>query len=77
MHDLNMAARYCDFLILLSKGRVAAEGTPEDVLTAENISGAYGVESVVYCDPHTGSLALSLIGSAEGVSTYRNGSGVH
>ncbi len=73
VHDLNMAARHCDFLILLSKGRVVAEGTPEDVLTAENISGAYGVESVIYRDAHTGALAVSLIGPAEGLCEYAAG----
>ena len=70
VHDLNMAARHCDFLILLSKGRVVAVGAPEDVLTAENISGAYGVESVVYRDPHTGALMLSLLGPSEDMSEY-------
>ncbi len=72
VHDLNMAARHCDFLTLLSKGRVIAEGTPEDVLTAENISSAYGVESVIHRDPHTRALALSLIGPSEGMSVRRN-----
>ncbi len=73
VHDLNMAARHCDFLTLLSRGRVVAEGTPEDVLTAENVSNAYGVESVIYRDPHTGALALSLIGPAERLSEYAVG----
>ena len=73
VHDLNMAARHCDFLVLLSEGRVIAEGAPQDVLTAENVRRAYGVESVVYRDPHTGALALSLIGPAAGLATSRNG----
>lgn len=73
VHDLNMAARHCDFLVLLSEGRVIAEGTPQDVLTAENVRRAYGVESVTYHDSHTGALALSLIGPAAGLSTFRNG----
>ena len=66
VHDLNMAARHCDFLVLLDKGKVIAEGTPEEVLTAENIRRAYGVESVIHRDPNTGALALSLIGPAHG-----------
>ncbi len=73
VHDLNMAARHCDFLVLLSEGRVIAEGTPQDVLTAEYVRRAYGVESVIYRDPHTGALALSLLRPAEGMSTHRNG----
>ncbi len=73
VHDLDMAARHCDFLVLLSEGRVIAEGTPEEVLTTENVRHAYGVESVVYRDPHTGALALSLLGPAYGISARRNG----
>ena len=65
IHDLHMAARYCDRLVLLSGGRVAATGTPEQVLSAENIESAFGVRSAVYRDDRTGSLAISLIGPAD------------
>ena len=65
IHDLGLAARYCDRLILLSTGRVLAEGTPEEVLLPEIIESAFGVESAVYRDPVTGSLAISVIGPAE------------
>ena len=65
IHDLNMAARYCDKLVLLSGGRVLAEGSPSDVLTPETIESAFGVKSAVYQDPVTGSLAVSLIGPAD------------
>ena len=64
IHDLNMAARYCDRLVLLSGGRVLADGTPEEVLTPETIARAFGVRAAVYPDPATGSLAVSLIGPA-------------
>ena len=65
VHDLNMAARYCDRLVLLSGGRVLAEGPPEEVLTPDTIASAFGVKSAVYQDPITGSLAISLIGPAD------------
>ena len=65
IHDLNMAARYCDRLVLLSSGRVLADGTADRVLTPEAIESAFGVNAAVYADPVTGSLAISLIGPAE------------
>ena len=43
MHDLNMAARYCDRLLMLCRGRVYASGG-RDILTQENIRQVYGVE---------------------------------
>ena len=65
IHDLNMAGRYCDRLVLLSEGRVLADGPPEAVLSSEVIESAFGVKSAVYRDPVTGSLAISLIGPAD------------
>ena len=68
IHDLNLAARYCDRLVLLAEGRVLAEGSPEQVLTPETIVKAFGVKAEVYRDPVGGALAISLIGPAAAVS---------
>jgi iron complex transport system ATP-binding protein len=43
-HDLNLAAEYCQRLVVLDRGRVAAIGPPEDVLTADMILRVYGVK---------------------------------
>ncbi|MBB5686497.1 ABC transporter ATP-binding protein [Sphingobium boeckii] len=43
LHDLTMAARFCDRLILLSQGRVAAEGSPSAVLTPDRLARIYGI----------------------------------
>lgn len=45
LHDLGLAARYCDRLLLLSDGRLAADGAPEAVLTAEALARVYGVRA--------------------------------
>jgi len=47
MHDLNLAARFSDRLIMLKDGRISAAGRPRTVLNMENISAVYGVEAVV------------------------------
>lgn len=47
LHDLTLAARYCDRLIMLQAGRVVAIGTPAEVLTPERVSAVYGVDVVV------------------------------
>jgi iron complex transport system ATP-binding protein len=54
LHDLNLAAQYADRVALLSNGAVAASGTPEAVLTAENLSPAYGLHITVYEHPAHG-----------------------
>jgi iron complex transport system ATP-binding protein len=45
LHDLTMAARFCQRLLLLSEGRLIADGPPETVLTAERLASAYGVRA--------------------------------
>ena len=44
VHDLNLAARFADQIVLLDQGRVVAAGTAAEVLTAERIRGVFGVE---------------------------------
>ncbi|MBB5907357.1 ABC transporter ATP-binding protein [Actinoalloteichus hymeniacidonis] len=43
LHDLDQAAAIADRMLLLEGGRVTAGGTPDDVLTAENLTRAYGI----------------------------------
>jgi len=54
LHDLNLAAQYCDRLLLLNNGRVHAEGTPGEVITAQNIRDVYGADDCVYTHPVNG-----------------------
>lgn len=46
LHDLSLAARYCDRLVLMSKGAVLAEGRPSQVLSDDNVAQAFGVRVV-------------------------------
>ena len=55
IHDIDMAMRYCDKAVILSKGEIIAAGSVEDVITSENIRDAYGVDVVIdrnYGRPH-------------------------
>lgn len=47
LHDLTMAARYCDRLILMDRGRVMADGPPAMVLTPENLASIYGIGAFI------------------------------
>ncbi len=61
IHDLSLAARFCDRMVLLSEGVVVADGAPGDVLSPENIEAAFGVRAIVSSDPASGSLNLSIM----------------
>jgi len=44
MHDINMASLFAEKILLLKGGSLIAEGSPEKVITAENIKAAYGID---------------------------------
>ncbi|MGD1847689.1 MAG: heme ABC transporter ATP-binding protein [Salibacteraceae bacterium] len=48
IHDLNLAARFADYLLLLHEGRLIAKGVPEEVITEKNLSHAYQFPVKVY-----------------------------
>ena len=54
VHDLTLAAHYCNRLIVLKAGRLIAEGAPSDVLRPELLREVYGVPVTVLLHPETG-----------------------
>ena len=54
VHDLNLAARFADHIVLIDNGRVVANGTPAEVLTAERIREVFAVEPTFIPVAHTG-----------------------
>ena len=55
-HDLNSVAKYCDRIIMMKKGEIIACGTPEEVITPENIEKVYGVKADVIF--HNGQIVM-------------------
>lgn len=57
LHDLGLAARFCDRLVLLHEGTVLREGAPEAVMTPDALARAYGVEARI--ERHQGALSVT------------------
>ena len=64
IHDLNLAAHYCDELVLLSAGTVLSSGPPETVLTEERLRSAFETRAVVARHPVTGSVYVTALPDA-------------
>lgn len=70
-HDLNLSAQYCSRLLMLSEGRLLADGLPQEVLTIEQVSRVYGVQAVVATHPSNG--APVVLPLREKVEVVQNG----
>ncbi len=65
LHELNLAARYADDLIVMRDGRVVAQGSPSEVLTREVVSQAFDLDALVIPDPLTSTpLVIPVPGGA-------------
>ncbi len=66
MHDLTLAARYCQRLVMLSQGRLIAEGRPEEVLREELLADVYTSRIDVFSHPYNGLPVVTSSGRTEG-----------
>ncbi len=62
LHDLNLAARYADELIVMSSGRILAQGPPAEVLTVPLVAEAFNLTARILPDPVSGSPMVVPVG---------------
>ena len=65
IHDLDLAARFCDRLVLLSDGRIRADGPPADVLRDPAVESAFGTRTAVSRNPVTGTPTVAAVAEGE------------
>jgi iron complex transport system ATP-binding protein len=63
IHDLELASRFCDRLVLLHRGQIVAAGPPAAVLSTERLSAVYGVQAIVEPNPHVSGLRVTVLGT--------------
>ena len=73
IHDLNLASRYSDKIIMMKRGKIVSAGEPSYVLTADNIASVYGVEAII----RKQSEAPYIIPVGPIKTTMRKGFGIH
>ncbi|MEU4320441.1 ABC transporter ATP-binding protein [Nocardia fluminea] len=63
LHDLNLAIRYSDELVVMRAGAIVARGRPADIITAELLAEVFGLEATVLTDPVSGRPMIVPIGT--------------
>ncbi|MBB5917173.1 iron complex transport system ATP-binding protein [Nocardia transvalensis] len=69
LHDLNLAIRYSDQLVVMHDGRVVAQGAPADIVDADLLREVFGLEASVLDDPVSGRPMIVPIGTRHVVGT--------
>lgn len=60
VHNLNLAAAYCDYLLFMKEGRVVCHGPSDDTMTAATIAEVFDVTAQVAVDPYNGTRQVSF-----------------
>lgn len=58
LHDINMAARFCDEIVALHSGKLLAQGGPSEIMTPDSLRRIYGIDMEVFRQPGGGFAAL-------------------
>ena len=61
LHDLSLAAQFCDHLYLMKQGEIVTQGQPQAVMTPENLRRIFDVEACVYPSPINGKLMIQYL----------------
>ncbi len=75
IHDLDLAARYCDRLVMLADSGIYRSGPPADVLTGESLSDVFDATATVTRNPVTGTETVTALPNADGSETREAGDG--
>lgn len=62
LHDINLSARYADYLFAMRQGKLIAEGKPSEVITSQLIKEVFGLDCAIANDPVSGSPTVVPIG---------------
>ncbi|MBM7835693.1 ABC transporter ATP-binding protein [Clostridium sardiniense] len=61
IHDMNIAAAFCDYIYIVKGGKIVGEGTVEEVFTKEMFKEIFEVDTYIYVNPHSNKLNVSYL----------------
>lgn len=64
-HDISLAARYCDHVIIMERGKIFAAGSAKDTITSSNLQNVFGIKTKVYHEDLIGGLNIIVIGTSD------------
>lgn len=77
LHDINLSARYADYLFAMRQGKLIAEGPPSEVITSQLIKDIFGLDSTIIQDPVSNSPSVVPIGRYHGSGKLQIGGAAH
>lgn len=72
IHDMNIAAMFCDYLIVIKKGEIIAKGKKEEILTKDMIKEIFGVDCYIGKNPITEDMHVFYLGTHKHVNGIRS-----
>lgn len=69
LHDIDLAAAYCDALFVMKDGALVTHGPPSEILTADLLRSVYGVDAAISVNPLTGRPCVHIGPITEGIIT--------
>ncbi|MBR8661761.1 MULTISPECIES: ABC transporter ATP-binding protein [Brevibacillus] len=70
LHDINLSARYADYVFALRQGKLVAEGKPSEVITSQLIKDVFGLDCMIVRDPVSGAPSVVPIGRHHAGETF-------
>jgi len=61
LHDIGLAAQFCDYLYLMKQGQIVTQGAPETVMTPDTIREIFEVNAAVYSSPINGQISIQYL----------------
>lgn len=64
-HDISLAARYCDHVIIMEHGKIYAAGSAKETITSDNLKDVFGINTKVYYEELIDGLNIIIIGNSD------------
>lgn len=70
IHDMNLAAMYCDYIVMMKEGSIISIGRPNEVITSKNLKEVFGVNAHIGINPINNNIQVSYMRTHEHINGF-------